>query len=184
MTETLSVFCRSLRGFLSWRSLLPQDLNTLDMGERSLSCTRRPLSKRITLLGPSTFLRLPFRLVRHHFSSRRLMVWSNCLQELSPAHWWNLLVEKAEQKIAHCRGWSCVLLKRLWQGGQLAHSLLCGFGWSWPIGCPPFSLLRVFLHPFTLAFVIPVYLVGDDLRVAMNNHACGPCCFGEIKSFH
>ena len=157
MTETLSVFCRSLRGFLSWRSLLPQDLNTLDMGERSLSCTRRPLSKRITLLGPSTFLRLPFRLVRHHFSSRRLMVWSNCLQELSPAHWWNLLVEKAEQKITHCRGWSCVLLKRLWQGGQLAHSLLCEFGWSWPVGCPPFSLLAPGIsssfHPWTTIFM-------------------------------
>ena len=37
-----------------------------------------------------------------------------------------------------------------------------------------FYLLQLLLHPFTLTFVIPVYLVGDNLRVAMNNHTCDP----------
>ena len=112
-TVTLSGFWKSLHGFLLWRSPLPQDPNTLDMGGRSLSCTRHPLSKQIALLGSSTFLRLPFHLVRHNFSSKRLIVWSNCLQELSPAHWRNLLVEKAKQKRVHCWGWSYVLLRWL-----------------------------------------------------------------------
>ena len=123
-TVTLSGFRRSLCGLLSWWNPLPQDPNTLDIGKRSLSCTRHHLSKRIALLRPSTFLWFPFRLVRHHFSSKRLMVWSNYLQELYLAHWQNLLVEKAKQKRVHCRGWSYVLLKRLWQCSQLTHSLL------------------------------------------------------------
>ena len=45
-------------------------------------------------------------------------------------------------------------------------------------------LLQVLLHPFALAFVVPIHLVGDDLRVTIKNHACGPCRFGEIESRH
>ena len=45
-------------------------------------------------------------------------------------------------------------------------------------------LLQVLLHPFAFAFVVPLHLVGDDLRVTVKNHACDPYYFGEIKSYH
>ena len=111
---TLSGFRRSLRGLLSWRSPLPQDPNTSGMGGRSLSYIRRPPSKRIMLLRPSASLRPPSHLVRRLFSSRRLMVWSSCFQNLFPTYRWDLLMEKVEQWRVHCQGWSYVPLKRLW----------------------------------------------------------------------
>ena len=49
---------------------------------------------------------------------------------------------------------------------------------------PSLYLIQVFVHPFAFAFVIPIHLVGDDLRVSIKNHTCGPCYFGEIESCH
>ena len=100
----LSGFRRSLRGLLSWRSPLPQGLNTLGTSRRSLSYIRRPSSRWIALLGPSTFLRPPFHLVRRYFSSKRLTACSNYFRNLSPTHRRNLLVEKAEQKRVRYQG--------------------------------------------------------------------------------
>ena len=69
-----------------WHRPLLRSLNTSCMGGRSLSCTRCPLLEQIMLLGPLTSSRLPYRLVMRRFLSRRLLVWSSCFQNLSPAH--------------------------------------------------------------------------------------------------
>ena len=68
------------------------------------------------------------------------MVWSNYFQNLPPAHRQHLLVEKAKQRRAPCRGRPYVLLKWLWQDGRLTHFLLWGFEQFWPIGHLSFSL--------------------------------------------
>ena len=41
-------------------------------------------------------------------------------------------------------------------------------------------LLQVFLHSFNFAFVVTIHLTCDHLRITINNHTCGSCCFGEI----
>ena len=124
MTVTLNGFHKSLHVFRSWRSPLLQDPETLGMGRRSLSCTRHPSSRRIVLLRPSAFLWPLSHLVRLRFLSKRLTAWSSRFQNLSPAHRRNLLVKKAKKKRVHYQGQSHALLKWLWQGGQLARSLL------------------------------------------------------------
>ena len=52
-----------------------------------------------------------------------------------------------------------------WQDSRFTHSLLWGFEQSWLIGRPS---LQVLLHPLALTFVITIYLVRDNLGVAMN----------------
>ena len=47
---------------------------------------------------------------------------------------------------------------------------------------PPFHLIQVSFHPFALALVIPIYLVSNDLGVAVDNYACGSCGSGEVKA--
>ena len=103
-TSTPNSFRKSLRVPLSWRSLLLQDPSTLSIGERSLSCTRRPLLRRIVLLVPLASLWPPFCLVRRHSLSMKLTVWFSCFQDLSLTLRSNLLVEKAEQKRVHYQG--------------------------------------------------------------------------------
>ena len=44
---------------------------------------------------------------------------------------------------------------------------------------PSLYLLQVILHPFTLAFVIPIYLVYDDLGVPMNDHTYSPAALAR-----
>ena len=99
--STPNGFRKSFRVPLSWRSLLLQDPSTLSIGERSLSCTRRPLLRRIVLLVPLASLWPPFCLVRRHSLSMKLTVWFSCFQDLSLTLRSNLLVEKAEQKRVH-----------------------------------------------------------------------------------
>ena len=183
MILTPNGFCKSLRVPSSWCRLPLPYPSISDMDGRSLFCTRHLLSRRISLLGPSAFLQPPFRLARPCFLSMKLTVWSSYFQSLSLVCRRNLLVEKTKQKRVYYRGWSYVLLKRLWQDGRLAHFLLWGFGWFWPLGRLPFSLLdQGILHPFALALIVSIHLVSNDVRVVVNDYACASRCFGKVEA--
>ena len=69
---------------------------------------------------------------------------------------------------------------RLWQDSQLAHSLLWGFKQPWPLSHLPFSLLAPSTYSSFRPYIHNPRLLGDDLRVTMNNYARGPYCFSEI----
>ena len=72
--------------------------------------------------------------------------------------------------------------------GKMVSFLIFSFGDLNNLGLqviyPSFYLLQIFLHPFTLTFIIPVHLVCDDLKVAINNQTRDPYYFSEIKSCH
>ena len=42
-------------------------------------------------------------------------------------------------------------------------------------------LLKVLLHPFDLAFMVPIDLAGYNLRIAVHNHICSSCHLGKIQ---
>ena len=84
MIVTLNGSRRSLCVLLSWHNPLPQSLSILGMGERSLFCTRHPLSGRIMPPEPAASLWLPYRQVVCCLLSKKLLVWSSCFPSLFP----------------------------------------------------------------------------------------------------
>ena len=45
-------------------------------------------------------------------------------------------------------------------------------------------LLKVLLYPFVFTVIVAINLTGDYLRVAIHDHICCSCHFGEIQSYY
>ena len=45
-----------------------------------------------------------------------------------------------------------------------------------------FYLIEVFLHSFTLAFVVTIDLTSYDLGITVDDHIFSPCCSYEVQS--